>query len=557
MIPLKDALRVWVSLKRVAATSAMECTDRMPSANAGESLSSLIGFLEERRMHQQNKQEQEREQEQEQEQAQERVESVNINEEQRRLDLAARVRASAAQRKLLSERRTEQRLSSNARERHVASTQLGRLVGFGSVAASVGFSVLGDAVRNSLMPGSQVRVAPATSSSTIFSEASAERLAAGLCRMRGAALKLGQMLSIQGGELLPKVLADALERVRQGADMMPARQLRKVMRAELGDDWRSLFVDGSFDERPIAAASIGQVHRAAVSSDGGEREVAVKIQYPGVADSIDSDLNNLAALLNVTGVVPKGMHLDNAIRVARRELKQETDYRIEAANQRRFRELLADDPSFYVPEVFGALTTRRVLVTEMVYGCSVERAAESLGQEQRDWLGAKIMELALRELFEFRFMQTDPNWANFFYDAETESINLIDFGACRPFDESFSAEYLRTVRAAAELDRDTVLDASINMGFLTGDETEAMRRAHVDAVLILGEPFARRELYDFVGQDLTSRIHTLIPTMLRDRLTAPPDASYSLHRKLSGAFILCTKLRARIDCRSIFNQVAK
>lgn len=148
-----------------------------------------------------------------------------------------------------------------------------------------------------------------------ISDANAERLAEALCRMRGAALKLGQMLSLQDDGMLPSPLAKALDRVKQAADYMPKHQLEKQLVSQLGTDWRSKLSE--FDYIPIAAASIGQVHRAKLL-DG--TEVAMKIQYPGVADSIESDLNNLKRLISMTNMLPPGLFIDQIMSVAREEL---------------------------------------------------------------------------------------------------------------------------------------------------------------------------------------------------------------------------------------------
>jgi len=152
-------------------------------------------------------------------------------------------------------------------------------------------------------------------------------------------------------------------------------------------------------------------------------------------------------------------------------------------------------------------------------------------------------------------MQTDPNWSNFFYESAYNRINLLDFGACRNFPDKFINDYIETIAAATRKDRDACLKYSRQLGFLTGEETQIMNDAHIDAVLILGEPFASDEPYDFQKQNITSRIHKLIPTMLKYRLKGPPEDTYSLHRKLSGTFLLCTKLNAKINCKEMFDSI--
>ena len=195
------------------------------------------------------------------------------------------------------------------RERAVPSTQVGRMFGFGSLAMRMAMGEVVDRASNAFAGNTGPRM---------ISDENADRLAEALCRMRGAALKLGQMLILQDESSLPPPLMRALDRVKQAADYMPKRQLEAQLVSELGENWRANFLD--FNVIPIAAASIGQVHRATLL-DG--TEVAIKIQYPGVSDSIDSDLSNLKRVVQMTNLLPPGLFVDNIIQVASVELKAE------------------------------------------------------------------------------------------------------------------------------------------------------------------------------------------------------------------------------------------
>jgi len=289
--------------------------------------------------------------------------------------------------------------------RAVPSTRIGRAVGFASLGIGIAAGTIVEAASRILSTQSS------SSGSVIANDANAERLAKTLCRMRGAALKLGQMLSIQDETLLPSTLSRALEQVRQGADAMPIYQLHKQLKAELGEDWRSKFE--SFEELPFAAASIGQVHRATILDNGVLKNVVVKVQYPGVADSIESDLRNLTMLVKMSGFAPKGLFIDRVIEVGREELSVECDYIREARNQERLQDLIHGDvhlakAKFRVPSVVTSHSTRSILTTEFCPGGTIDKVS-FLDQEERNRIGRNIMRVTVKELFIWRFMQTDPN----------------------------------------------------------------------------------------------------------------------------------------------------
>jgi aarF domain-containing kinase len=394
--------------------------------------------------------------------------------------------------------------------------------------------------------------AASTTGSLMLSPGNIELLVAKLSKMRGAALKLGQMISIQDMKMLPPQIHDVLARVQDSADYMPAFQRNKVLASNLGDNWRDLYE--SFEDVPIAAASIGQVHKAVLKSNG--QAVAVKIQYPGVASSIDSDLNNLSVLLNASRLLPRGLFLDKTIANARTELAWECNYTREAEYQMRFRDCLADDTeAFTVPKVFQEASGPSVLTAELMHGVGVTKL-KTLTQEQRDWIGTQILRLCLREIVEFKFMQTDPNWTNFLYNAKAQKIELLDFGASRDYPDEFVGPYVGILIGASKGDHKAIRDGSIELGYLTGDESPTMLEAHIQSVLTLSEPFKADgpEIYDFRDQTITDRVRSLIPVMVKERLAPPPEETYSLHRKLSGAFLLCARLGSRVPCRKLFSK---
>ena len=426
----------------------------------------------------------------------------------------------------------------------IPSSRLGRLFHYGTLAASMGAHVLKDTATHYAKTGKVPEM-----KSVILSPRNIELMARKFSQMRGAALKVGQMLSFQDNSVLPPDIQKILLRVQNNAHYMPADQLEKTLAFELGEDWRSrLFA--SFDDIPIAAASIGQVHTAVTRK--GLEQVVVKVQYPGVANSIDSDLDNILTLLTSTKMLPPGMFLEKSIANARVELKWECDYIREANNIVRYKEMLANEKVFEVPKVYHDLSDEHVLTMQRMRGTEIAKG--DWPQDVKDRISTEIMRLPLKQIYKYRFMQTDPNWANFLYNEQTDKIELLDFGACRDFDKEFTIPYANCLRAAVREDREAAKKYSIELGFLTGLESEAMTNAHVDSIMVLGEPFRAETSFNFEGQTITDRVRTNIKLMLNERLTPPPEETYSLHRKLSGAYLLCARMKATISSK-IFEDV--
>ncbi|KZC11761.1 PREDICTED: aarF domain-containing protein kinase 4 [Dufourea novaeangliae] len=444
--------------------------------------------------------------------------------------------------------RPKQTLSPNAKAQKVPATRLQRMVSFGTLGVGLGVGTVAEYTRRTL--GLKTQSLGETFDSMFLTKANAERIVSTLCKVRGAALKIGQILSIQDESIISPELQKVFERVRQSADFMPTWQVEKVLASELGHDWRNKLA--TFEEKPFAAASIGQVHHGTLLNG---QDVAIKIQYPGVAMGIQSDVENLVGIMKVWNIFPKGMFIDNLVEVAKRELAWEVDYMREAECTKKYKQLILPYKDYYVPAVLDELSTSQVFTTELVEGIPIDKCT-SLDLETREHICKLIMRLCLKELFVFRYMQTDPNWSNFFYNVNTRQLVLLDFGACREYGKSFMDKYIEIIYAASEGDRDKILNLSREMGFLTGYESKIMEEAHVDTVMVLGQVFDKNhKYYDFGGQDVTKRIQALVPTILDNRLCPPPEEIYSLHRKLSGVFLLCAKLQVKINCRDMFREV--
>jgi len=383
--------------------------------------------------------------------------------------------------------------------------------------------------------------------SALLSGANATRLAKRLAHMRGAAMKLGQLLSMESSQVLPPEFAEALAVLRASADVMPQTQVKRLLGREYGKGWEDRFAE--FDYEPAASASIGQVHRA-IASDG--RVMALKIQYPGVAKSIDSDVDNLAMFLNMARLLPRELDVSDIIDEAKRQLRQEADYHTEAANLERYHELLRDDDRFIIPRVHHDLSTRRILAMDWIEGEPLEQLVrEDIDQDTRDGIAIAIQDLTFRELYEFRFMQTDPNFGNYLYRHEDGKIALLDLGAAVEFPEDFVARYRRITRAILENDRVGVARHAAEIGYMRSTDSERHQQLVVDLIMMVCEPLTTDGPYDFGASDLSARAAAAgLNIVFRSReYRNPPASTAVLHRKLGGSFLLCQRLGARVEMR--------
>ncbi|MEH3046338.1 ABC1 kinase family protein [Sphingomonas adhaesiva] len=427
------------------------------------------------------------------------------------------------------------------RHRAVPSGRLARLGGFGRLAGGVAGGMLAEGARR-LAAGERPRIGD-----LVLTPANAARVADRLSHLRGAAMKLGQMISMDAGDMLPADLSAILARLRDQAYRMPPQQLDRVLRQEWGSDWRRRF--RHFEASPIAAASIGQVHRATLP-DG--RVLAIKVQYPGVADSIASDVDNVATLLRVSGVVPPSLDLAPLLAEAKRQLAEEADYVREGEQLRGYRARLAGDARYVVPALEEALTTRRVLAMEFVPGRPIETLADA-GQETRDTAITALVTLVLRELFDFGVMQTDPNFANYRWQPDTGALVLLDFGATRAVPADTAAAYRRLIEAGLARDRDRIRNIAVETGFLGAAAAAAHRPAIDRIVAAIDAALHRPGPFDFGDRAFVPVVREEAKAMIADRATwhVPHVETLFVQRKVSGTALLAARLKARVDVRGL------
>jgi len=429
------------------------------------------------------------------------------------------------------------------RARSVPASAFARSLRVGSMATGMAGATFG------ALAGQLIRGQGADLGRAALTPANALRVAGGLSALRGAAMKLGQMLSMDSGLALPPEFSAPLAQLQANAPAMPPAQLKKALTQAWGADWPRRF--RRFDVRSLAAASIGQVHRA-VTQDG--RDLAIKVQFPGIARSIDSDIATLGRLMRLPGVLPRDVDITPFLAAARAQLHDEADYAREARALAHFRQALGHD--FIVPKVWDDLTTPQVLAMDFVESQPIDTLVAQ-PQAARDAAMVQLTALTLRELFELGQMQTDPNFANYRL-APDGRIVLLDFGATRDIALGDARNYRDLLRAILAENRDSMAELMAQIGYFRGDVPPDRRALILDLAEKASAPLRQQAPYDFGNATLVEDILRQGQELgqARDFWHVPPAEMLFLHRKIAGMYLLGQRLRARVALRPLVEPYA-
>lgn len=426
-------------------------------------------------------------------------------------------------------------------ERKVPSGRLSRLAKFGGLASAVVGNIVKGTTQQ-LLNGQR----PSLNQSLLNTD-NATSITKRLAHMRGAAMKLGQLLSMDAGELLPAEWEPILSRLRQQADPMPKAQLLSTLETAWSKDWHSQFTYFSFE--PIAAASIGQVHRATLK-DG--RELAIKVQYPGVRESIDSDIDNVMSLIKMTGALPKHIDLSSILAEAKLQLKNEADYLQEAEYIKAYAANLASDSRFIVPYVVDELTDKNVLAMEYIEGSPITDIS-SMSSDISNLVCTQLMHLTYEELFTHKLMQSDPNFANYLYQSDTKKIVLLDFGACREVSEHTSTHYLAMANAMQHQNTKEMQNALFALGLVDDNMSASAIDTILKACLEASDCLQSDGSYNLKEQQLIKRIQEITVPLVADKTaaTSPVFDVALVNRKITGMILLANKLGASLDYKGV------
>jgi predicted unusual protein kinase regulating ubiquinone biosynthesis (AarF/ABC1/UbiB family) len=416
-----------------------------------------------------------------------------------------------------------------------------RLSRFGLLASSVAAGMLAEGVRH--IAKGQVP----SFSDMLMTPSNVTRVTNELAKLRGAAMKVGQLMSMDAGDLIPPLLAEMMSRLRNDAESMPMSQLVTVLNQAWGHDWGRHFERFSF--APSAAASIGQVHYA-ITRQG--QALAIKVQYPGVRESIDSDVDNVVALLRLSGLLPSSVDLTKLLEEAKMQLHAEADYEREQIWMLQYAGRLGETSTFLVPKPYTPLTTSHVLAMTWIDGEPIESLLNE-PQILRDRVAQQLFQLAFKELFEFKVLQSDPNFANYRFNHHEQKVVLLDFGATRELPHEMVAGYRKLMRSALERRRDEMFEAATQIGYFHHEMNEQQIHAVMTLFEMACEPLCHRGPYDFSASSLPRRMHEIGMTLAMDRdyWHTPPIDAFFLHRKLAGTFLLASRLRARVNINTL------
>jgi aarF domain-containing kinase len=395
----------------------------------------------------------------------------------------------------------------------------------------------------------------------------AKIIAEGLSQLKGAAMKAGQLLSIEVGDYFPKEAQEILSVLQNAATPVAFDEVRHMLELELG---RVLFSElEGLNPQASASASIGQVHRARFRG----RDVALKVQYRGVADSIESDLSILkkiaTAYCKLSG---REMDLSELFKEFQVVLSQEVDYNREAEFQSRYHQLISSlKPSseyrYVVPQVVSELSTERVLATEWQEGITLKNwISQSRDKSKRELIAHAFLNLYCHEFFDWRLVQTDPNYANFLVREEggVMTIVLLDFGATREYDSQFVIEYKKLLQIAGERDQKKLADEAIRFGLIDSRESASGFEAFYELMQVAiqpffgndGKTFERGSTFQFADENYARRSREVVRELTRQlKYSPPPYKLIFLHRKLGGLFSILKNLDIELDVSSYWRRM--
>ncbi len=372
-----------------------------------------------------------------------------------------------------------------------------------------------------------------------------------LSNLKGAAMKLGQVLALEARDYFPEEICQVLDQLQSDASSLDFSVVESILREELGGRYAEL---RDLSRQPIAAASIGQVHRATLPSG---LAVAVKIQYPGIQDTVHSDVKVLGTLLKTVSVIlGKQVNLNDLLEEFSEIFIQEADYIKEAGFAAEYRALARGEPELVIPSVHSGLSTSKVVTMDFETGIKLMDwlKTPTATRELRMFYGKLILALYAQEFCEWGLVQTDPNLGNFLFRPSDRKLVLLDFGATKRYDLEFRKKYSQLIMATLAKDKKKVLRIGEEMGLIDPRESEEAKEVFKELLFESMRPITLKE-YDFGDSQYPETMRKIIRELVRTlRYSPPPKSLIFLHRKLSGVFYILRALNVKLPLRTYTEQ---
>lgn len=374
-------------------------------------------------------------------------------------------------------------------------------------------------------------------------------LVATLSQMKGAAMKAGQLLGLEAGELLPPEVVEVLSKLQSEGQALGFDKIEAILKQELKEKYAELT---DLTQKPIASASIGQVHQATYQG----KDIVLKVQFPGIGDTIDSDVDMLSSLIDkFKFITNKKVDLTPLFDEIRSTLKQETDYLTELAFMQAYSENFHGLQGYVIPRPIAEISTKHVLAMEYIRAHAMNEWAKFAEPEHKQLIGERMMELFLKEYLQHGLVQTDPNWGNFLVTDKNELV-VLDFGACKTFSKEFIATYRKILALSMRREKSALLEVSYGFGLIDPKESQDVKDKYLHMMDVVIAPFRHTGIFDFATENYSQASkEASIEFAKALRFSPPPKNLIFLHRKLGGVFLTLKRLETKMDLRLVWEKM--
>ena len=388
---------------------------------------------------------------------------------------------------------------------------------------------------------------------SLFSTKNAYSTVETLKQLRGAAMKFGQLISIDDQLIFTPEISQIIGQLRSSGYSMPPRQVKKILDKNWGPEWLRNF--DSFEVQPFAAASIGQVHKAILKNG---LELAIKIQFPNIREIIKNDMRSLRFLANKAKFLPQDFDSDYYFKICEEQLIAESEYILEAENIRTYSAFCKANENLRVPIVFSEFSTDQILAMSFEDGSELS-SQNSIVKLKKNKIAELLIKLLLDEIFIFQFVQTDPNLSNFLLKSTDYKVVLLDFGSCSNVSNDTKDLYKGLLNVGLTLNRKKIRNFLNRNGFLPNNidkNLDDFINELIDTVieeLKFSENFnfADSKLFDLIEADKIKEFQKIIPQTLFD-----PDFIF-IQRKILGFLLFFKSINASIPILNIIKEYDK